>query len=93
MSDSGGVQARWRADSREIYFLAPDRMLMAVPVNGSGAGFDVGRPVGLFSTQVLPEANKAQYAVSRDGRFLLNEIVESTTIAPITLLLNWKAKP
>ena len=32
--------------------------------------------------------NKAQYAVSRDGRFLLNHLVE-TAAAPITLSINW----
>ena len=34
---------------------------------------------------------RPQYAVSREGRFLINMPVESVT-PPITLLLNWKPK-
>ena len=33
---------RWRADCREIYFLAPDAMMMAVPVAASGSTFEAG---------------------------------------------------
>ena len=34
---------------------------------------------------------KHQYSVSRDGRFLINQLVE-TSAPPITLILNWKPK-
>ncbi len=33
--------------------------------------------------------NRPQYAVARDGRFLLNQPVADATAAPITLILNW----
>jgi hypothetical protein len=44
-----------------------------------------------FSTHIIGATLpfKAQYAVSRDGRFLINEIVEKST-TPITLILNWR---
>ena len=31
-----------------------------------------------------------QYAVARDGRFLINQMVDDA--APITLILNWKGE-
>ncbi len=34
-------------------------------------------------------AVKAQYAVARDGRFLINESAEGPAAVPITLVLNW----
>jgi hypothetical protein len=32
---------------------------------------------------------RPQYAVSRDGRFLVNVPDDTSTAAPITLVLNW----
>ena len=37
-------------------------------------------------------AFRPQYSVSRDARFLINQLMETPT-APITLILNWKPKP
>jgi len=64
---------------------------MAVPVQTSGSTFDAGSPVALFQTRILVGGNanlRHQYAVSSDGRFLINMPVESI-IPPITLILNW----
>ena len=93
VSTSGGTQPRWRADGKEIYFIAPDGKLMAASVTTQGATFAPGTSVALFpASPVVGGTVKQQYAVSRDGRFLINEPVESAT-APITLILNWKPKP
>ena len=95
VSTGGGTQPRWRADGKELYFIAPDGKLMAASVTASGATFAAGTPVPLFSASPVPGAgtNKQEYMVSRDGRFLINQPVESFTTTPITLILNWKAKP
>lgn len=95
VSVSGGVQPRWRRDGRELFFLSVDRreMFAASAHFGSGDQVDLGAPLGLFATRVIPTPNsgKHQYAVSPDGqRFLINTAIESVS-APITLLLNWKA--
>jgi len=48
VSTTGGYEPRWRADGREIYYLSPDRKLMAVDV-GAGPAFGprlVKIPVG-----------------------------------------------
>src|SRR5262249_23997610 len=96
VSTSGGSQPPWRAHCKELYFLAPEGKLMAVAVMASGSKFEAGKPVPLFPTRILNGAigtvNKPQYAVSRDGRFLINQPVETSTTPPITLILNWKPK-
>jgi hypothetical protein len=67
---------------------------MAAPVTIGAATFAAGTPVPLFPASPVfgRGANKQQYVVSRDGRFLVNQPVESSTTAPITLILNWKPK-
>jgi len=99
VSTSGGMYPRWSADGREIYFMTPDSMLMAVPVAGGSSrlgtepAFETGRPVPLFTPRVGGDGStslvRPPYAVLGDGRFLINELMESTT-TPITLLLNWR---
>jgi len=92
VSTSGGSQPRWSADGRELYFIAPDGKLMATPVSASSATFTSGTPVPLFPAKVAPfgGASKQQYAVSRDGRFLIDQAVEAGAGSPITLILNWR---
>jgi len=91
VSTGGGVQPRWRADGQELYFIAPDRKLMAVPVAVRGSAFEAGKSVALFATQISDGGGscKPQYIVSRDGRFLINQVVEESTATPITIILNW----
>jgi Tol biopolymer transport system component len=93
VSTGGGVQPRWRRDGQELYYIAPDGKLMAVPVTIKGAVFDRGTPVPLFQTQIVGGGTNAyirpQYDVAADGRFLINVTTESATISPITLLQNW----
>ena len=43
----------------------------------------------MFGSQTL----KHNYAVSRDGRFLINEPAEASTATPLTLILNWQPRP
>ena len=92
VSAAGGVAPRWRADGKELYFLAPDATMMAVPVAVEGA-FEAGTPVALFPTRIVDGGtvaiNRPQYAVGRDGRFLVNQPVGDASAAPITLLMNW----
>jgi Tol biopolymer transport system component len=93
VSTGGGVAPRWRADGRELYFIAPDSSLMAVPViKMDGSMFEVGTPAALFPTRIVGgggvSTNRPNYDVSRDGRFLINEPVEEASLTPITLILN-----
>jgi hypothetical protein len=93
VSTSGGTQPRWRADGKELYFVAPDGKLMAAPItttrHADGSRIEVGAPVPLFQTRMADSGAALQYAVARDGRFLISQPEESAT-TPITLILNWK---
>ena len=52
VSTEGGSQPRWRRDGKELFFVAPDNRLMAVPVAlpSNGQAPNVGAPVELFAT-------------------------------------------
>ena len=93
VSIAGGSQVRWAADNSELFYVAPDGRLMAAGVDLRGASAVVSTPDPLFQTHLATGANvlgfKPQYAVSRDGRFLLNAAVESGG-TPIVIAVNWR---
>jgi Tol biopolymer transport system component len=91
VSTTGGAYPRWRSDGKELYYIAPDGKLMAVPITVKGETLDPGTPVPLFQTRILGGGaditNGPQYDVSREGRFLVNTVLDEA--APITLIQNW----
>ena len=91
VSVDGGSEPRWRPDGREIFYLAPDGRMMAVPVEITPT-FRAGAAAPLFQTQLNALAIPARrYGLSADGRrFLMNVPVGSQTVPPITVLLNWQ---
>ena len=72
VSVQGGSTPRWRADGRELYFMAPDATLMAVEVTISGTRFDAGVPRPLFRSAALNWFGWFQYDVDASGRFLMS---------------------
>jgi Tol biopolymer transport system component len=93
VSTAGGENARWRHDGKELYYIAPDDRLMAVPIATQGATLEPGTPVAFFQTRIVGGFGggiRQQYDVTSDGRFLINTATEDATTSPITLLLNWK---
>jgi len=95
ISTGGGAQIRWSGDGKEIFYVAPDGKMMAALIAFGGASPEVKLPVPLFQTHLATGTNvlgfKPQYAVSRDGRFLLNTAIESAS-APIVVSVNWMKK-
>jgi hypothetical protein len=95
VSIAGGTQVRWSGDGKEIFYVAADGKMMAVSIAFGGRPPDLKLPVPLFQTHLATGTNvlghKAQYAVSRDGRFLLNTAIESAS-APIVVSVNWMKK-
>jgi hypothetical protein len=86
----------WRADGKEIFFIAPDGMMMTVAVESGESYFRAGEPKPLFQTHLEfdPSLDLSrvvrQYDVSSDGqRFLLNQHVADASDAPITVVVNW----
>jgi Tol biopolymer transport system component len=97
VSRNGGAQVRWRRDGKELFYVAADDRLMAVPIRlaPDGQSIEIATPAPLFTTHVggaVQGANRQQYMVSSDGqRFLMNTIVQEPT-TPIIMVLNWMAK-
>ena len=94
ISTNGGDQAQWRGDGKEIFYMAPDRNLMAVTVSG-GATIDPGRPAALFQTSVPVSGivdDRNNYVPTRDGqRFMVNNLADTVNSQPLSLVLNWAA--
>ena len=101
VSTGGGSMSRWRSDGKELFYVAADAKLMAVPIGVApqGRAVTAGAPVALFPTRLANGAginltgsqSRALYAVAADGRFLMNVNVESETAMPITIVQNWDA--
>ncbi len=99
ISTSGGSEPNWRRDGTELFYLAADRNVMAVPVKASGATFEPGSPKPLFQVPLsqLPLGpmlllSRRSYAVGGNGqRFLTGRPVGDVTATPITVVVNWQA--
>jgi len=90
LSTEGGNYSRWRRDGREMFYVGTDATLMAAEVTAVGASFRVGTVRPLFKMAV--GGPRYAYDVSPDGRrFLVNTIIETTTSAPISVVVNWPA--
>ena len=88
VSTAGGFAPHWSSDGRELFYIAPDGMLMAVPVSSRGATLDIGLPKPLFRPRFgeTPLATRARYSVATDGRFLIKEGASELSV---TVILNW----
>ena len=89
ISTAGGDKPRWSADGKELYYIALDRKMMAVPVKLMPT-FEPGLAVPLFETNVTAFS---PYEVSPNGRFLLNTVSDSAapSFSPVTVVLNWQS--
>ena len=94
ISTAGGEQASWRGDGKEIFYMAPDRKLMAVTVN-IGASFEVGIPAPLLQTHIpvtgITDDRNSYFATPDGQKFLVDELLESQMAEPLTVVLNWQA--
>jgi len=96
ISTAGGSEPYWRKDGEELFYVAPNRNLMAVPVK-PGSKFEAGLPKSLVKLsgstdrQMSVRSSRHSYAVSGDGqRFLVPVPVTGGAPPSITVWLNWK---
>src|SRR5262245_40630642 len=89
VSNGGGTAARWRADGRELFYIAADGKLMAVPVS-PGETPKFGAAITLFQT--LQREGGGAYTPSTDGqRFLMSAPLASGETDPISVMVNWRS--
>jgi Tol biopolymer transport system component len=94
ISGEGGVEPKWRRDGKELYYLALDGKMMAVPITAA-ASFNAGKPATLFQTSLAMTRNNPardrRYDVAPDGRFLMVVPMPGGAPLPTTVLVNWEA--
>jgi len=94
VSINGGRYPRWGPKgSDELYYVAPDGAMMAVPIKLSPT-LTLGRPQKLFDWQKVGTARSGQiYDVAPDGRFLTTRVVapSADNTTNVSLILNWLA--
>jgi len=90
VSRNGGFNAVWRPDGKELYFISPDARMMAASVETTGQ-FQVSAPTALFPVSTLAAQGPPgrQFAVTKDGRFLISVLQQQSTIMPLTVVVNW----
>jgi hypothetical protein len=90
-----GGMIRWRADGKELFYLAPDGTIMSVDI-ATAPVFRPGEPKALFKLPVefmrSTQFPGALMDVTADGkRFLLAMPVQQASSNQFTVVLNWTA--
>jgi Tol biopolymer transport system component len=92
VSTSGGINARWRRDGKELFFLDAANNLVAVNVDPSGSAVRLGVPHALFPA-AGDRRNGGPFDVTADGKkFIINSGDVKESGEPMTLVLNWTAE-
>lgn len=94
ISTAGGLYPLWGYGDKELYYVAADGTLMASSVSIAGEALELGRPLTLFRTRIYGGGTEIaaglNYDITRDGRFLINTVLDDAGATPITLIQNWK---
>ena len=87
ISTEGGIEPRWSADGRELFYRLGDKM-MVVEVQSEPA-FTSGRPQLVFEGPYLLGTSVANYDISPDGQRFLMIKEEEGQQDQINVVLNW----
>ncbi len=95
VSTRGGSQPTWRRDGREMFYVAADGAVMAVPVT-SGSTFQHGPEITMFHTpsqQVLAPFAPSYDAAVDGNRFLVRTELRTGASPTITVVANVRPQP
>jgi DNA-binding winged helix-turn-helix (wHTH) protein/Tol biopolymer transport system component len=87
---AAGSDPQWRNDGRELYYIGPGELLMAVEVETDGR-FATGKTTALFDARFDPQSRQygSAYAAAPDGeRFLVAELAADSEVELI-VTRNW----
>ena len=90
VSTNGGERPAWSHRGNEMFYRENLRM-MSVKVSTAGRKVELGTPIPLFEVAAR-NLNGRWYAVSPDGRFLMNTTPASAQTQRFDLVLNWPAE-
>ena len=90
VSTGGGDFPEWSPDGRELFYVSPDRRLMAVSLQFSGDSVQPSTPRELFR---LPEDDTpaSTYAVAPDGKRFLVRAATDQDSKLLEVIVNWPA--
>jgi Tol biopolymer transport system component/predicted Ser/Thr protein kinase len=92
VSTRSGNYPRWSRDGREVFFYsAVAGKIMAARVDTRGDTAKIDTPVALFDARAPEGFGRYFYDVAPDGRFLMAGSSSPTTMATVTLAVNWPA--
>jgi len=93
VSTGGGENPRWRADGKELFFLASQNAnLMAANIEQNGQELRLGTPHPLFQTLGIGY-RLGLYDVRSDGqRFLINGDTQTVSNVPLIMVSNWSSE-
>jgi eukaryotic-like serine/threonine-protein kinase len=92
ISVGGGVDAQWRGDGKELFYISPEGKLMAVAVKAGAGSFAAGIPKALFAAR-FSSGGRNRFVVTDDGQqFLIITRTEDANPAPINVVINWAAE-
>src|SRR4051812_30225460 len=94
VSTADGSQPRWRADGKELFFVAADARLMAVPirVRADRVAVDAGIPATLFPTRhgsgptniaIQADHQRLEFQVSHPSLLLQSPTAVGSMLAPV----------
>ena len=96
VSAQGGTRPRWRSDGKELFYLAQvnsarSARMMAAGIRMTATSVETDAPRELFTLFAHPGI-ASPYDVTPDGqRFLVEELVATARLAPLTVVTNWQA--
>ena len=98
VSSNGGTQVRWNPRGTELFYVAADDRLMAVPIRvpSNPTTFEAGKPLWVSGTGMggaVPGTNRHTYVVAQDGQsFVINSVPEEASASPIMVIQNWRPR-
>ena len=91
VSTAGGVFPRWRSDGKELFYIAPDQMLMAVEVGAKGGTLEAGRVSALLGGLLTGRGYLYDVAASGQRFLAVLPLEQGTNPEPFTVVQNWTA--
>jgi hypothetical protein len=89
--DGVAAPPEWRSDGKELYYLTLDQRLMAASLDVRDPLVQVTATQALFSVKTGSDFGRRQYQATSDGeKFLINAVVEDTSLRLFSVILNWK---
>jgi len=94
ISLDGGLEPRWRGDSRELYFISPDQHIVAAVVDGSSGSIRTVSRHSLFQIRITradrPDTMN-HYAVTPNGQRFLVAAQPQRSGAVAAAIAGWSA--